>query len=437
MGNTRILKLKEGRKQQRQECIKLRMELEEMRNKIVEMEIAHKAEGRNKGFDLRGLPSAGSAAALKAEEERRKREDQRRQLKEGLVDLVADDDDFDALGFGLGIGGLAEGFVGQLLRTLRKVRRKTRRFVRRHTPLQADVRRIGARYGYSVASFFIFSRWIIFNFTIAVLFYSYLVARHIWALASKKESVEYLQSTFADRTRLHFTQLFGLESSFPRKTYNRMRFVQGRFSKDSNMNGTGFTVRSAVSNEGTLDSFSSWSLFSTFGTDEALEYAAVQLAVIFVVVWLTVRKWVIEDRNSKMVGMFEESQKSTRYSKVALNAWNYSICSQNEIEDSRYGIGEMLTTMLHDDKAGDTKEGRTTREKRILLARRLVAGLFLLAFLAAGWAAILFLTAFSTQVEENISNAIGTPVDRSQRPHLCIIPVFPARALAAFLLPVS
>ena len=372
LGNSKILKLKESRKQQRQESIKLRMEVEELRNKLVEMEIAHKAEGRSKGFDLRGLPSAGSAAALKAEEDRRKREEQRRQLKEGLVDLVADDDDFGLMG--LGLGGLTEGFVGQLISKLMKLKRKTRRFMRKHTPLQADVRMIGARYGYSVASYFIFSRWVMFNFTMAVLCYSYLVARHIWALATEKQ----------------------------------MKFVQGRFNVGSHMNGTGYTTKSAVDNEGTLASFSSWSLFSTFGDDEALGYAGVQLAVIFVVLYMTVRKWVIEDRNSKMVGMFEESQKSTRYSKVALNAWNFSVYKTQEVEDNRFGIGELLTTMLHDDKSGDTKEGRTTREKRILLARRAIAGLFLLAFLAAGWAAILFLTAFSTEVEENIANAIGT-----------------------------
>ena len=89
-------------------------------------------------------------AAAEAEARRRKREEQRRKLF--MQSAAGDDDDaFDE--------DKAQTLVQQFVERLR-------RFVRRHMPLQKEMRSVEARYGTSVSAYFGFLRWIVINYVL-------------------------------------------------------------------------------------------------------------------------------------------------------------------------------------------------------------------------------------------------------------------------------
>ena len=104
-------------------------------------------------------------------EAQRKREEARRQMLQG--DGAEDDLNHFGVNESTNVGVLAYNYI------------RLKRWLRRNfSPLESDLRRIEARFGSSVASFFYFFRWMILNyFLMAIICLVYLV-RHILNLVA-------------------------------------------------------------------------------------------------------------------------------------------------------------------------------------------------------------------------------------------------------------
>lgn len=222
---------------------------------------------------------------------------------------------------------------------------RLRKWWERRIPLQTDLRQIEARYGNSVASYFHFFRWIFLqNLVVAAVATAFMI-KH---------------------------------------------FYNGQFEWTDTINVF-------------MPKFLFW---SSFTSDEALDYAGVIIISQALLLYLAVRKWVNEDRRSKAISMFEGKEGEHKYSKITLNAWDYSLVA-TDVADLKYAIGEQLLLAIHEDEVADAQRKRSWKEDAKLYTRRVV-GLLLSISLQAGAAYVIIqLTITSATLAELIRESGG------------------------------
>ncbi|KUF74980.1 Transmembrane channel protein 7 [Phytophthora nicotianae] len=134
------------------------------------------------------------------------------------------------------------------------------------------------------------------------------------------------------------------------------------------------------------------------------------MTFMVVLIWMegllllfTLRKWVAEDRMSKTVQAVENTSEKPKYSRILLNAWDFSLTTQNQVSDLKKTIAEQVQLAMEEEKRAETIKSRTKKQRYILYARRFVAFVFYVAIQAASWYLIILLTTQSSQIQLQIA----------------------------------
>ncbi|OQR95242.1 hypothetical protein ACHHYP_00158 [Achlya hypogyna] len=249
--------------------------------------------------------------------ERQKAKEAVRQMLRGAADVNADDDGDDDL---------------SNIRALTWLQRAWGLF-RRLVPLTRDIKQIEARYGPSVAAYFVFCRWIILNYMVVSIPALYFLVRHI------------LELSMTDYAAWGAT--------------------------------TGFVPK--------------FLLFPSYTSDEAFAYSLFLSVTSALFLLVSTRKWLREDRHFKLVRAADVG-KQAKFGKILLNAWDFDATSAEDASDLRKGIWESFHVALYDDIKQEQIRNRTKRERYKLYGRRAVALLVYIIVQVVSWGLIGLLT---------------------------------------------
>ncbi|KAG3114913.1 hypothetical protein PI125_g6007 [Phytophthora idaei] len=242
---------------------------------------------------------------------------------------------------------LGDGKDRAAMKGIRLKWKKFRLFIRRRLyPFTRDIRQIEAQFGSSVASYFRFFGWIIMTFMVMSLPCFVFLVLHILYLTQQLSSTNWLAYSGVIPT---FLQLPGY---FP---------------------------------------------------DEAFVYTVVLILMEVLLVLFTLRKWVAEDRMSKTVQAAENASEKPKYSRILLNAWDFSLTTQDQVSDLKKTIAEQVQLAMEEEKRAETIKSRTKKQRYILYVRRFVAFVFYMAIQAASWYLIILLTTQSSQIQLQIA----------------------------------
>ncbi|KAF1793372.1 Anoctamin [Phytophthora cactorum] len=242
---------------------------------------------------------------------------------------------------------LGDGKDRAAVKGIRLKWKKFRLFIRRRLyPFTRDIRQIEAQFGSSVASYFRFFGWIIMTFMVMSLPCFVFLVLHILYLTQQLSSTNWLAYSGVIPT---FLQLPGY---FP---------------------------------------------------DEAFVYTVVLILMEVLLVLFTLRKWVAEDRMSKTVQAAENASEKPKYSRILLNAWDFSLTTQDQVSDLKKTIAEQVQLAMEEEKRAETIKSRTKKQRYILYVRRFVAFVFYMAIQAASWYLIILLTTQSSQIQLQIA----------------------------------
>ncbi|GLD92349.1 hypothetical protein PINS_up000882 [Pythium insidiosum] len=266
--------------------------------------------------------------------EQRRQQQWRLQMLTGAADAQAQLDDIAPLQLSSSRSG-------------RTWKRLTMLFQRRLVPFATDIRQIEARFGYSVASYFRFFRWIIFAFLVVALPAFALLVTHLIVL---------VRANAARATADH--------------SWRRFVGVAPRFL-----------------------------LLSGYVESEALAYTSVLVAMEVALLALTIHKWVREDRATKTVEAMDAGDKKPTFSKLVLNAWDASLTTKEQVDDLQRAIEEQLKLAMEEERLSETLRHRTKKEWYLLYARRVLAFLVYLTVQASSWYLIIVLTTQSTEIQ--------------------------------------
>ncbi|KAK1944433.1 Transmembrane channel-like protein 1 [Phytophthora citrophthora] len=299
-----------------------------------------------------GLASTGGGRSKMTEMEAQRQREMRQQMLNGAADaqemLEADFDD---------------GTDRAAVRGIRLKWKKFRLFLRRRLyPFTTDIRQIEAQFGSSVASYFRFFGWIIMTFMVMSLPCFVFLVLHILYLYQQVGSI-----TLEWRSNTNWLAYSGVIPTFLQ--------LPGYFP------------------------------------DEAFMYSVILLSMEVLLLVFTLHKWIVEDRMSKAVQAVENaSEKNSntarsqpKYSRILLNAWDFSLTSHDQVSDLRKTIAEQVKLVMEEEKRADTIKSRTKKQNYILYTRRLIAFIFYLAIQAASWYLIILLTTQSSQLQLQIA----------------------------------
>ena len=316
-----------------------------------ELEVAKLVATNAGSTDWRKVKTGSNInSKAQAEEARRKREEERRKLFSGLAD-----DDEDAFFFG----------EDQNMNYLKRLIVLAKRWWVRNQPFGNDLRMVEARYGNSVASYFIFFRWLFVNAIMIAIVQSLFLTFHVFTL------------------------------------YTDGRPIYG--------NGTSnVTYTKKISWMSFTGSVPTWSLYSSYSPNEAIQYAVVLLISQLLLLLVTIQKSVSEDRSKKLFDQVTGNSKV--WSKLTLNAFDHSQTNAEMFEDSQFHIGEALVVKILEERAVGELETMTNKEKWILFGRRIILFLAYVLVQGIGWYAIIYLTANNKYIQSQVSVVVGTTV---------------------------
>jgi hypothetical protein len=276
------------------------------------------------------LDSLGPQRDLE-DEDRRRRAAAKSALIAG-VNLEDDEDDIFAVVQGTN--------SGKMTRALRQIKR----WFSRGRPLARDVAMIQARYGSSVASYFVFYRWLITTYLFAA------VAVGIWMLVH----LLYISSLSA-----------GLVGLVPAPL-----------------------------------------AYSSFSPREKNAYVLMVTAITALLVGVALNKWLREDRLRQRLLLLDEEQKHVQFAKTVLLAWDNSLNHEREIEDLRCSHGMQIVVMMQEDSLVKGNADRTRRERLQLAMRRVAGMLIYIGLQLAAWYAIVLLTSRSQTLGEELQQEV-------------------------------
>ncbi|KAG7402227.1 transmembrane channel-like 7 [Phytophthora boehmeriae] len=242
---------------------------------------------------------------------------------------------------------LGDGTDRAAVRGIRLQWKKLKLFLRRRLyPFTTDIRQIEAQFGSSVTSYFRFFGWIIMTFIVMSIPCFVLFVLHIIFLTSQIQSVKWTEFAGVAPT---FLQLSGY---FP---------------------------------------------------DEALMYSVVLVSMEVLLLLVTLRKWISEDRMAKTIQAIENASEKPKYSSILLNAWDFSIITTSQASDLKKTILEQVKLAMEEEKRAETIKTRTKMQKYKLYARRFIAFVFYMTIQAASWYLIIRLTTQSSEIQAKLA----------------------------------
>ncbi|OQS05164.1 tryptophanyl-tRNA synthetase, partial [Thraustotheca clavata] len=218
---------------------------------------------------------------------------------------------------------------------------------KRLIPLSRDIKQIEARFGKSVATYFVFYRWVILNYMILSIPSLYMLVLHIFELSDNNYS-----------------------------------------------SWTQFT-----------DFVPSFLLFPSYTANEAVHYSAFIVITSGLLLLVSTEKWLKEDRVAKLVHATDAGKQYT-FSKLVLNAWDFEVRSREDALDLQKSIGESICIALYDDIKKENIRNRTKRERYKLYARRTLSSITYLIVQSVSWTIIGLLTieasSFAQVIKDNV-----------------------------------
>jgi len=326
--------------------------IKDMEREYEELDAAMDTLARNQqmGGGVGGGGGGGSAAAL--EEQRRK---QREEARKALFASGGDDDEF--------------GEIHQIdeQNWLKTTLLKIELWINKKLPLAGDVRTVRGHFGASVASFFIFYRWIITTYIYSSTLCVFFLVRHIFNLWYRIDPNEGTECH--DQWLQHQAQPLKYEPCYTSEKFAKMN--------------------------GFLPGFMT---FSSFDENEQYEYLGLVLLIAASSLFDALRKWVKEDNISKELGSIEAEQENVKYARQFLSCWDHSLAKATDVEDMQCETGAEMVALLAFELEGANTAQRTFNELLKLKLRRFIGGIIYICLLASGWAGIIYLTTASQQI---------------------------------------
>jgi len=261
-------------------------------------------------------------------------------MMRGLFSIGEEDDDLIHL-------------EGQKKKWFERLNDQIKKFSYKHLPFNTEIRAIEARYGSSVAAYFVFFQWIILQYIFyAFLFFPFMV--------------------------MHLVKLYE----------------------------SGSTFVSIMEFSGILPYFM---LYSSYGVAEKDEYGWLLFAYMVFTLGVTLRKWLVEDKKFKVTSVAEEQGGSSqaKYSKLFLCSWDHSLAHKEEVTDLKLSNGQTMVVTLEEEKIQKLRSTRTNMEIAVLVCRRVFGGLFYMVLQFSGWYAIIYLTLKNSIIQTWCENQKG------------------------------
>lgn len=146
--------------------------------------------------------------------------------------------------------------------------------------------------------------------------------------------------------------------------------------------------------------------FSSFSSSEAIYY---DVMLVMVSVYSLISIWtklVEEDRKAKDLGALEQ-ENVTPYSKEILAAWDFSLTTTAEIDDLCGSYSNVYLQNLEESKTKGIKRARDKYELLNLYTRRVVGGFSFICLVSASFAIILYVTIYGQSISKVVKNVPG------------------------------
>lgn len=218
-----------------------------------------------------------------------------------------------------------------------------RQWIQRHLPFKNEIRAIEARFGSSVASFFIFYRFLFLQFLLISIISIVFSILHLMLMAAYKDS----------------------------------------------------STRFIINKAGLLPGFM---IYSTFREEEGLKYSTMVIVGSMSFLFTVLEKIVREDKTSKEMEAVEK-EVSCPYSKEALVAWDCSIASAAEASDHCGSLAQMFQQMLEETRTQGVKKSRTNKDLFFLYGRRTVGFLLYSGIQAGAFAVIIYASVRAADIQ--------------------------------------
>eukprot|EP00953_Heterococcus_sp_UTEX-ZZ885_P031324 16443-Heterococcus_DN1.PRE.3 len=217
------------------------------------------------------------------------------------------------------------------------------RWFAKRAPLAGDVRTIQARYGSSVASYFMFYRQVclyddnIRSYSI-VLGYAgtaqnlsvtaALLPSNTWYVGVNNRQYHTSATTFVYQWLVSSYLLAAAPAAAWLVVHSIVLAKAGSCP---------------LSSIGVVPAFMA---YSSFAAKEGLTYTAMLVLVMGLQAVTALRKWLQEDRLRCGMDLLDEEQKHIQFARTFLMGWDNSLCLQREVEDLRTSNGLQLAVLL-------------------------------------------------------------------------------------------
>ncbi|KAG6594315.1 Arsenical-resistance protein [Phytophthora cinnamomi] len=282
-----------------QELVSAQEEWEEEKETILRFRGAAGGGGGNSAMMQLKLGIAGAGGGRNGPRMTEVEAQRQREMRQQMLNGAADAQEMME-------ADLSDGTNRAAVRGIRLKLKKFRLFLRRRLyPFTTDIRQIEAQFGSSVSSYFRFFGWIIMTFMVMSLPCFVFLVLHILYLLHQSASVNWMAYSGVIPT---FLQLPGY---FP---------------------------------------------------DEAFVYSAILLWMELLLLLFTLRKWIAEDRMSKTVQAVDNASEKPKYSRILLNAWDFSLMTPDQVSDLKKTIAEQVKIAMEEEKRAETIKSRTKYE---------------------------------------------------------------------------
>ena len=226
-----------------------------------------------------------------------------------------------------------------------------KRFILKYLPFKRDLRTIQARFGSSVASYFIFQRLVFIKMLFIAIIMLIFAIYHL---------------------TVHYT--------------NHNNTIQGY-----------------LVGEGYLPKFME---YSSFTINEKFIYSAVIVITIVVILIILCNEVVREHKNAITLELLD-NENIVPYSKEILCCWDFSMYRKIDIEDQRGQYEHVYIQLLDDTHQYGIYKDRSNIELIVLYIRRSTGIILYLALVTASFTAIIYLTVYSSRISEIAKNYPG------------------------------
>lgn len=213
-------------------------------------------------------------------------------------------------------------------------------------PFKEDVRHIQAKLGGSVASYFVFSRYLLIQYILVGVGMFAFTGLHVYNMSSTNVNL--------------------WASSTPSSSY-----------------------------------IPKFLLYHSYTTAEAVLYTAMVLFSTVVILFSSISKILQEDRNDKEAAAVEAEDEHP-FSTEVLGVWDYTLSTHTEIQDLQGSIANVLLQKVLERKARDNKKSRTYFQLFVLYVIRLFGLILYLAWQSIAFLIIIGLTIYHEQIISQI-----------------------------------